>query len=158
MWICGFRNRRFLLRGHIRAKLAGSVRGGHQALSKVDLAENLVEKLSTHIEKTRQFVKKEKEKKNTSLEPDHPGEGPSQSRRRQQPGHHEPLDPGNFPVDKQRRYLLGTLQKTWVTREKTVKPVMADDLFRDYRYFKGVKYADLTKVTQKARENLEAMK
>ena len=49
-------------------------------------------------------------------------------------------------------------KKTWVTWEGVVKPFMDDEMFKDYGLFKGVKYEDLTSVTEQARKQLEAMK
>lgn len=130
-----------------------------QALSKVDMAENLVEKVSKQLEATREFVKKERGKKKTSLDSQI-----TQTRDRLKGATSNYPDIMNRWTQEVAKWAENVdtywelYNKTWVSWEKIVKPVMEDDLFKDYSFFKGVKYADLTTVTEKARKSLEALK
>lgn len=131
----------------------------NQALSKVDMAENLVEKVSKQLEATREFVKKERSKKKTSLDSQI-----TQTRDRLKDAASNYPDIMNRWTQEVAKWAENVdtywelYNKTWVSWEKIVKPVMEDDLFKDYSFFKGVKYTDLTTVTEKARKSLEALK
>jgi hypothetical protein len=130
-----------------------------QALDKVEMADNLMEKVARQLEKTREFVKKERDKKKTSLD-----SNITQVRDRLKncPSNHpDIMNQYTRRVSKWADVVddyWDLYKKTWVRWEEIVKPVMADDLLKDYGFFKDVKYADLTKVTEQARQNLEAMK
>ena len=130
-----------------------------QALDKVEMAENLVEKVARQVKASREFVKKERDKKKTSLD-----SNITQVRDRLKACTSNNPDIMNRYTQNIAKWAENVdnyweyYKKTWVTWEGVIKPFMDEEMFKDYGYFKGVKYADLTSVTEQARKNLESMK
>jgi hypothetical protein len=130
----------------------------NQALSKVDMAENLMEKVARYIAASQKFVIKERGTKKTSLDSvitqirdrlkdcksTHPDVMNQYTRR------------VSLWADEVGNY-WEYYKKSWASWENVVKELMAEDLLKDYSYFKGVKYDDLTKVTERARQTIKAI-
>lgn len=140
---------------NLHNKSGASAADNEQAKSKVDMAENLVEKVSREVEMCREFIKKERNKKKTSLD-----SAITQIRDRLK------SCTANHP-DVMNRYTQRVVKwadevdnyweyykKSWIEWENVAKVLMADDLFKDCSYFKDVSYADLKKVAEKARQSL----
>jgi hypothetical protein len=139
-------------------KSGGTASDANQALSKVDMAGNLMEKVARYIAASQEFVRKERETKKNSLD-----NSITQIRDRLK-------DCSSTHPDVMGQYTRRVAQwadevgnywefykKSWASWETVVKELMTDDLLKDYSFFKGVKYNDLTKVTEKARQTIKSI-